>query len=105
MILNYRPAPQRQSGCKGEKNDAGAVVQDHCSVPRCSTAPDAALYIRPTYWAERSGKLMIAPDPESTQWCLTLYEAPMRPSEGFSITLSPWGGTFPTRDTLTQKIE
>ena len=53
-------------------------------------AKDAALYIRPMYWAERSGTLLVAPDPESTKWCLTLYEAPMRPPEGFSITLSPY---------------
>ena len=33
---------------------------------------------------------MIAPDPDSTQWCLTIYEAPMRPPEGNSITLSPY---------------
>ncbi len=59
---------------------------------------DAALYIRPTYWAENSGKLMIAPDPESTQWCLTIYEAPMRPAEGFSITLSPF--RKPTMETM-----
>ncbi len=52
--------------------------------------PDAALYIRPTYWAEAAGRTMIAPDPDSTQWCLTIYEAPMRPPEGNSITLSPY---------------
>jgi branched-chain amino acid aminotransferase len=51
---------------------------------------DAALYIRPMYWAEQSGTLLIAPDPDSTKWCLSLYEAPMRKSEGFSITLSPY---------------
>jgi branched-chain amino acid aminotransferase len=51
---------------------------------------DAALYIRPMYWAERSSALLVAPDPDSTKWCLTLYEAPMRPPEGFSITLSPY---------------
>ena len=61
-------------------------------------AADAALYIRPTYWAERSGKLMIAPDPASTQWCLTIYEAPMRPPEGMSITLSPF--RKPTAETM-----
>src|ERR1019366_1348378 len=44
----------------------------------------------PMYWAERSGALLVAPDPESTRWCLTLYEAPMRAAEGFSITLSPY---------------
>ena len=49
---------------------------------------DAPIYIRPMYWAERSGPLLVAPDPESTQWCLALYEAPMRKAEGFSVTLS-----------------
>ncbi len=53
-------------------------------------AKDAALYIRPMYWAEHSGALLVAPDPESTKWCLSLYEAPMRQPEGFSITLSPF---------------
>jgi len=52
--------------------------------------PDAALYIRPTYWAEYGGKSMITPDPDSTQWCLTIWEAPMRMPEGNSITLSPY---------------
>jgi branched-chain amino acid aminotransferase len=51
---------------------------------------DAALYVRPMYWAEQNGPLLVAPDPESTRWCLTLYEAPMRQPEGFSITLSPF---------------
>jgi branched-chain amino acid aminotransferase len=52
--------------------------------------PGTALYVRPLYWAEQSGALLVAPDPESTKWCLTLYEAPMRTPEGFSITLSPY---------------
>jgi branched-chain amino acid aminotransferase len=51
---------------------------------------DAALYIRPMYWAEHSGTLLVAPDPDSTKWCLSIYEAPMRQPEGFSITLSPY---------------
>src|SRR5665213_127904 len=51
---------------------------------------DTALYIRPMVWAERSGALLVAPDPDSTKWCLTLYEAPMRTPEGFFITLSPF---------------
>src|SRR5215510_13350253 len=38
---------------------------------------DAALYIRPMYWGERGGMLLVAPDPESTRWCLALYESPM----------------------------
>ncbi|MBV9346602.1 MAG: branched-chain amino acid aminotransferase [Pseudolabrys sp.] len=51
---------------------------------------DAALYIRPMYWAEQGGQLLIAPDPESTNWCLSIYEAPMRAPDGFSLTLSPY---------------
>ncbi len=54
-------------------------------------APDAALYVRPMVWAEQGGALLVAPDPDSTRWCLSLYEAPMRePGQGFSVTLSPY---------------
>ncbi|HVH72672.1 MAG TPA: aminotransferase class IV, partial [Candidatus Dormibacteraeota bacterium] len=49
-----------------------------------------ALYIRPMYWAEKEGPWVQAHDPESTQWCLAIYEAPMRAPKGFSITLSPY---------------
>jgi branched-chain amino acid aminotransferase len=51
---------------------------------------DVALYIRPMYWAEKEGPWVQAHDPESTRWCLTIYEAPMRKPKGFSITLSPY---------------
>ncbi|HXZ42942.1 MAG TPA: branched-chain amino acid aminotransferase [Terriglobales bacterium] len=52
--------------------------------------PNAALYIRPMYWAEKEGPWVQAHDPESTTWCLSVYEAPMRAPKGFSITLSPF---------------
>jgi len=50
------------------------------------------LYIRPMYWAERGGTLTgVSADPESTRWCLCLYETAMPPaSAGLSITLSPF---------------
>ncbi|MFZ0816605.1 MAG: branched-chain amino acid aminotransferase [Candidatus Sulfotelmatobacter sp.] len=51
---------------------------------------DAALYIRPMYWAEKEGPWVQAHDPESTRWCLSIYEAPMRTPKGFSLTLSPF---------------
>ena len=35
----------------------------------------AELYIRPMYWAERGGPTSVQPDPESTRFCLSLYEA------------------------------
>lgn len=49
-----------------------------------------ALYIRPMYWADKEGPWVQAHDPESTRWCLSVYEAPMRTPKGFSITLSPY---------------
>lgn len=49
---------------------------------------EAALYIRPMYWAEQEGPWVQAHEPESTRWCLVIYEAPMRKPNGFSITLS-----------------
>jgi branched-chain amino acid aminotransferase len=51
---------------------------------------DTALYIRPMYWAEREGARVQAPNPDATKWCLTMYEAPLRKPEGFSVTLSPF---------------
>jgi branched-chain amino acid aminotransferase len=60
---------------------------------------DAALYIRPMYWAEKEGPWVQAHDPESTRWCLAIYEAPMRkPTTGCSITLSPY--RRPTLDSM-----
>jgi branched-chain amino acid aminotransferase len=59
---------------------------------------DAALYIRPMYWAEKEGPWVQAHDPESTRWCLCIYEAPMRTPKGFSVTLSPY--RRPTIETM-----
>jgi branched-chain amino acid aminotransferase len=59
---------------------------------------DAALYIRPMYWAEKEGPWVQAHDPESTRWCLSIYEAPMRPPKGFSLTISPY--RRPTIETM-----
>jgi len=52
--------------------------------------PKPELYIRPMYWAERSGPLSVPADPESTRWCLTMYDTPMPPERGSAITLSPY---------------
>jgi branched-chain amino acid aminotransferase len=51
---------------------------------------DSALYIRPMYWAEKEGPWVQAHEPDSTRWCLCIYEAPMRQPKGFSLTLSPF---------------
>jgi branched-chain amino acid aminotransferase len=62
------------------------LVRD--GVKKFGTKPE--LYIRPMYWAERGGALTVDPDPESTRWCLTMYEAPMPVPKGSAITLSPF---------------
>jgi branched-chain amino acid aminotransferase len=59
---------------------------------------NTALYIRPMYWGEKEGPWVQAHDPESTRWCLCIYEAPMRPPKGFSLTLSPY--RRPTLETM-----
>jgi branched-chain amino acid aminotransferase len=54
-------------------------------------AHDAAVYIRPMYWAEAGGVVTVDADPDSTRWCLSLYEAAMPdPGRGTAITLSPF---------------
>ncbi|HTS39577.1 MAG TPA: branched-chain amino acid aminotransferase [Xanthobacteraceae bacterium] len=51
---------------------------------------DAELYIRPMYWAETGPAGGIRHDPESTRWCLCIYEAPIPKPLGTAITLSPF---------------
>lgn len=50
----------------------------------------AALYIRPMYWADQGFGGGVKFDPETTRWCLTIYEAPMPAPTGSAITLSPF---------------
>jgi branched-chain amino acid aminotransferase len=57
----------------------------------------AALYIRPMYWADGGIGGGVKFDPDSTRWCLCLYETPMPEPNGTSITLSPY--RRPTQDT------
>ena len=64
---------------------------------------NATLYVRPMYWAERAGPMALPCDPESTRFALTLYEAPMRKTEGFSITLSPFRRPTPESAPLDAK--
>ncbi len=51
---------------------------------------DAQLYIRPMHWADMGLGGGVKFDPESTRWCLSIYEAPMPQTRGSAITLSPY---------------
>ncbi len=42
------------------------------------------------YWAETGSAVGIRHDPESTRWCLCIYEAALPKPVGGSITLSPY---------------
>jgi branched-chain amino acid aminotransferase len=54
-------------------------------------SPGAELYIRPMYWAEHGSLTSsVPPDPDSTRFCLCLYEAPLPKPTGVSITRSPY---------------
>lgn len=57
-----------------------------------------AVYIRPMYWAEHGGYMGVPSDPTSTRFCLCLYESPMIPPAGFSLTVSPF--RRPTFETM-----
>jgi branched-chain amino acid aminotransferase len=50
----------------------------------------AAVYIRPMYWPDQGFGGGVKFDPETTRWCLTLYEAPMPEPAGAAVTLSPY---------------
>jgi branched-chain amino acid aminotransferase len=51
---------------------------------------NAELYIRPMYWPQHGAGGGVLFDPETTNWCLSIYEAPMPQPTGNAITLSPF---------------
>ncbi|MES0810715.1 branched-chain amino acid aminotransferase [Roseibium sp. SCPC15] len=49
------------------------------------------IYVKPMYWIEGDGHGIITGDPETTRFCLCLFDAPMAPKDAASsITLSPY---------------
>ena len=50
----------------------------------------AELYIRPMYWPQTGSGGGVLFDPETTNWCLCIYVAPMPQPVGSTITLSPF---------------
>jgi branched-chain amino acid aminotransferase len=60
--------------------------------------PDAALYVKPMYWAEADGPTTILADPDSTRFCLCLFEAPLPKPGGSALTKSSY--RRPTLDTM-----
>lgn len=61
-----------------------------CAEGRALFSAEAQLYIRPMYWAEAGFGGGVRFDPASTNWCLSIYEAPMPPPRGGAVTLSPF---------------
>ena len=53
-------------------------------------APGAAIYVRPMYWADNGLGGGVKFDPDSTRWCLCLYESPLPGARDIAITLSPF---------------
>ena len=51
--------------------------------------PRSELYIRPMFWADSALDVVI-PDPESTKFALTIFEATMPDNTGFSCSLSQY---------------
>ena len=60
----------------------------HEGMKRFGAKPE--LYVRPMYWAQNGSGGGVLFDPETTDWCLCIYEAPMPPPTGSAITLSPF---------------
>lgn len=48
------------------------------------------LYVRPMYWPRNGLGGGVQFDPETTDWCLCVYEAPLPRQVGNAITLSPY---------------
>lgn len=66
-------------------------------------AKGTALYVKPMYWAEADGVGSIMPDPESTRFCLCLFEAAMPEPTGASLCVSPF--RRPTIETMPTDVK
>ncbi len=52
---------------------------------------EIATYIRPMYWAANGLATTVEPDPDTTRFCLCIYDTPMpNVPAGFSLTVSPF---------------
>lgn len=65
-------------------------IEALCKEGVAKFAPDAALYIRPMYYAEQGGVSAVAVDPESTKFIISIYVTPMPEPVGFGVTVSPF---------------
>ena len=61
------------------------------------------LYVKPMYWAEADGPTSIGPDPDSTRFCLCLFEAALPEPKGSSLTVSKF--RRPTLETMPTDVK
>ena len=90
-------APDLDRHCQRVNNSARALglkplhetgkILELCQDGRARFPADAALYIRPMYWAEGG---FVDNDPETTRFCLSIYDSPLPEPNGASVTLSPF---------------
>ncbi|MEN0040855.1 MAG: branched-chain amino acid aminotransferase [Pseudomonadota bacterium] len=65
-------------------------ITELCREGVAKFAPDAALYIRPMYYATQGNEVAVAPLPESTKFIISIYVTPMPEPKGTSVTVSPF---------------
>lgn len=75
-------------GLKATKTDE--EVEALCREGVAKFPEDAALYIRPMYFARQGSPLAVEPLPESTEFLISIYVTPMSAPTGFSVTVSPF---------------
>lgn len=67
---------------------AAAQIEELCREGIRRMGPEATLYIRPMFFV-RKGLGAARPDPDSTDFVLACYDAPLPPFTGFSACLTP----------------
>ncbi|MGG5888496.1 branched-chain amino acid aminotransferase [Falsiroseomonas sp. HC035] len=65
-----------------------AEIEELCREGIRRMGPEAELYIRPMFFVRR-GLGAARPDPDSTDFILAIYDAPLPPYKGFSACLAP----------------
>lgn len=90
-------APDLDLHCQRVNNSARAMglkplyetgeILELCQEGIAKFPKGSALYVRPMYWAEGG---FVDNDPETTRFCLSIYDSPLPEPSSASLTLSPY---------------
>ncbi|TPG46924.1 branched-chain amino acid aminotransferase [Roseomonas nepalensis] len=89
LDLHCRRCVQSARNMLMEPTMTAEAIEELCREGVRRMPPDAELYIRPMFFVRR-GLGAAQPDPDSTEFILSVYDAPLPPATGFTAVTAPF---------------